>query len=483
MTTLFTIFKKYLIFENREYEIKKYFKLLLKKNEAIKLMKNYSISFNEIIKYKQKYENSIQIKIDETDGEIKSINSDLITNSFIFQIIQLLKKENIDTSNLKNIFYDLKDYNFVLSYEFLFKSFLYIDYFWAGEIPNDLIDILFGKKLNKYLYTDKISQEIYELLERNYNKYFNNVDNKYFLLLKYTKGIIITYISETLIRKLHLLKKDVINQDLSVLLIKDLIIPHNNAINQFFMIKQNYLLNEKNVQFFNGKRNMIESIISSTFQIGLNKNILIISTIKLNEKSNQIFFLANKNFEIISINNNFENKLHLSLPLIEEFKMGIKDLFEINKNNIVKKYEKELEKLDELRKYINLDPKETILRNVFKRKNIKENYLYMNEFDHMDIYDENEEDDEAKKFKNKIKNSFVNIMHKIYKNKIDNFSKINPINFKITKETISNKIKYFLEKISNYEQAKLESKNIYQDYIINFWNLMTLLLVQVLILK
>jgi hypothetical protein len=268
---------------------------------------------------------------------------------------------------------------------------------------------------------------------------------------------------------LKLLKQEIIKQNLSVLFIKDLIIPHNNAVNQFFMIKKKYLLNEKIVHFFNIKGYMIESINSSTFQIGLNKNILIISTIKLNEKSNKIIFLANKNFEIISINNNFEHIFHLSLPLIKEFKMGIKDLFDINKNNVVKKYEKEFERIDELRKYINLDPKEIILRNIFKRKYIKENYIYMNEFDHMDIYDENEEDDEKKHFKNKIKNNFTNIMHKIYKNKIDNISKINLINFKITKETITNKMKNLLEKISNYEQAKLESKNIYQDYL-NFMN-------------
>ena len=467
---------KYLAFENKEYEVKKYFKLLIKINEAVKLMKNYSTSFNEIIKYKQKYENSIQVKIDEAEGEIKSINSELITNSFIFKIIQILKKENIDTLNLKQIFYELKDYNMALSYEFLLKSFLFIDYFWAGEIPNDFIDILFRNKLDKYIYTDKISQEIYDLLEKDYNKYFINHDNKYFLLLKYTKGTIISYISETLIRKLQLLKQDIINQDLSILLIKDLIIPHNNAVNQFFMIKKNFLLNERNVHIFNNKKYMIESTNNSTFQIGLNKNILIISIIKLNEESNQIIFLANKNFEIISINNIFEQKLHLSLPLIEEFKLEINDLFDINKKNIVKKYKKEFGRLDDLRKYINLDPKETILRNIFKRKYIKENCLYMNEFDNLDISNENEEDDETIQFKKKIKNSFVNIMHKIYKNKIDNLSKINPINFKISKETINYKMKYLLEKISIYEQAKLEVKNIYQDYIMfmNFYNYLLL---------
>jgi hypothetical protein len=203
-------------------------------------------------------------------------------------------------------------------------------------------------------------------------------------LLKYKKGIRISYISETLIRKLQLLKKDVINQDLKVLLIKDLVVSHNNAINQFFIIKKNYLLNEKKAHIFNSKKIMIESTNNSTFQIGLNKNIIIISIFKINEKSNQINFLTNKNFEIISINNNFENEFHLSFPLIEEFKLGLKDLFNINKSSIVKKYEKEFEKIDELKKFIHLDPKESILRKIFKNNFIKENYLSVNEIDNID---------------------------------------------------------------------------------------------------
>ena len=459
--------KEYLFIENKEYEVKKYFKILFTLNEIIKKMKNYCILFNEIIKYKQEYETSI--KINEIDGELKSINSELITNSFLYKIIQLMKKENIDTKNLKKLFYDLKEFNKILPYEFLFKFFIFIDYFWNDQMPTDLIHILFGFKLNKYLHNNKINHEIFDLLEKKYNKFFINNNNKYFLLLKYKKGIRISYLSETLIRKLNLLKKDVINQDLNSLLIKELNTPHNNAINQFFIIKKNYLLNEKKVHIFNDKNIMIECLNNSTFQIGLNKNIIIISIIKINENSNQISFLANKNFEIISVNNNFENKFHLSFALIEEFKLGIKDLFDINRSSIVKKYEKEIEKLDELKKFIHLDPKESILRQLFKNKFIKENYLSMNEFENMDNTEENEEDDETKQFKKKAMNSLINIMHKIYKNQINEISKINPINFKISKKIINSKMESLLDKISNYEQAKLEDKNIYQDCL-NFIN-------------
>ena len=66
-------------------------------------------------------------------------------------------------------------------------------------------------------------------------------------------------------------------------------------------------------------------------------------------------------------------------------------------------------------------------------------------------------------------NSLINIMHKIYKNQINEISKINPINFKISKKIINSKMESLLDKISNYEQAKLEDKNIYQDCL-NFIN-------------
>ena len=85
--------------------------------------------------------------------------------------------------------------------------------------------------------------------------------------------------------------------------------------------------------------------MNSSFQIGINKNILILCQSQIDEDNKSIIFLVNKNMEIISINQNFENRFNLSLPLIEEFKFEIKDLFDVSKDVITKKFNRELIKL------------------------------------------------------------------------------------------------------------------------------------------
>ena len=261
-------------------------------------MKKYSFLFNEIVKNKQNYENSVIVDLGKSEGEIESINSSFLSNSFISQMIHLLDIETNQTSDLKKSFLNLKEYNKILNYEFLFKSILFIDYFWNATIPYELKDILYGFTLNRNLYTNKLNKEIYEILEEKYNEKFNNYETKFYLMLKYTKGIIISYLSEALARKLNYLKEDIENHDMSVLLINELISPHNNAINQYFMIKQNYSLRDKKTYIFNNLKYIVDCIIDSTFQIGLNKNVLIVCIIQLPKKTNKINFLTNKSFKL-----------------------------------------------------------------------------------------------------------------------------------------------------------------------------------------
>ena len=460
---------KELMDENKEYELKQYFNFLIKIKKSIKLMKDYSLSFTEIIKFKKNYENSVLINLDESDGEIISITSTLLTHSFISNIISFLEIENSKTINIKKYLCDLKEYYKIIPYDFLFKSFLFIDYFWNGIIPNELIDILFGFTSNRNLYTTNINQEIYDILEEKYYEEFNRFNSKFYLMLKYTKGLIIYYISELMLRKLNISKDEIINQDLGVLLITDLAIPHNNAINQNYMIKQNYIFRDKSKHIFDNKKYLIDALFNSTFQIGLNKNILIICIIQLNEKNYDITFLSNKNLEIISINEFFDKKFNLSLSLIEELKIEIKDIFDIHEHNIYNKYKKEYDKIREIRQYIHLDPKEYVLRNIFKQKNVKDNYRFTEDIILMNTKEnngeQNEDEENNKLFNENKKNSFLKMVHNIYNNKNPEFFLTKSINFIIDKETVKNKIRKMVEKLSGYEKGKLENKNLYQDYL------------------
>ena len=455
---------------NKENELKQYFNILIKIKKITKLMKDYSTSFNTIIKYKQRYENSIQIELDERDGEIQRINSSLLTNSFITEIIQFLEDENSKTNEVKKFLYDLKEYSKILSFEFIYKCFLFVDYFWNAIIPNDLIDILYGFTTNRNIYSNLINHEIYDLLEEMYRDNYRNENKRYFLLLKYTKGIKISFISETLTRKLNLINEDIINQDINSLLIKDLIIPHNYLINQYFIIKQNRVLIDKSMHIFNNKKYMIKNNLNSTLQIGLNKNILAICTLQLNENNNNISFIANKNLEIISINQSFENKFNLSLALIEEFKVEIKDLFGVVKNNINKKYKKEIKSVKEIKNFIRYDPKEHVLKNIFNTEIVKDNYRFIdetifNEDKESEKWNDNTEDEEKKAFKPKKNYSILKIIKRIFDNKTADMISLKSINFRISNEIIITKMKNLIEKISSYEEGKLENKNLFNDFM------------------
>ena len=199
-------------------------------------------------------------------------------------------------------------------------------------------------------------------------------------MFKYTKGLKISYTSESLSRKLNFNQSNLINNYIDVLLIKDLVEPHNNIIKYFFILQQNNISKDKYKYIFDKDGYMINTNISSTLQIGINKNILMIATVELEEKSKEILFYANKNLNIISINKNFYYSLSLSLDLIKEFKIEAKELFGIDLNDIDKKYKKEIKMIKNIKDFKILDPKEYILKNLFKYQNQNSNYHINNKY-------------------------------------------------------------------------------------------------------
>ena len=79
--------------------------------------------------------------------------------------------------------------------------------------------------------------------------------------------------------------------------------------------------------------------------------------------------------------------------------------------------------------------------------------------------EQSEEEEENKLFNENIKNSFLNMVHNIYNNKNAEFLVAKFVDFRINKETIKNKMRKMVEKLSSYEKGKLENKNLYQDYL------------------
>ena len=352
-----------------ENDLKQYINLLVKRKSLIKLLKLYSEKFEELLKNKQNYENSIKIKFSEIDNEIVQINSNFLTDSFFMKFIDFLKKEISTTNDIKTCIKALEEYNKLLSYEFLFKMYLFVELFWNEKIPEEMINIFYGFTTDKNIYSTKINQNIYQILKNNYIENRKNENNKYFSLFKYTTNIKISYISETLSMKLKMHQKDIVGKEMGILFPRDFVIPHSNAINKFFILQKNCVMIDKPMFMFDEDKYLVDCIINGSIQYGMNKNIIIISTIMLDENNINNSFIMNKNCEFISINKNFEYNYYLTLPLIQELNMELKDIFNITQFDIENRYNIEFKKINKIKIFNIFDTREHMIKTIFKDPN------------------------------------------------------------------------------------------------------------------
>ena len=458
----------------KENDTNQYINLILKIKKSIKYMVYYSTKFINIIKHKDNYENSTIIEISETFNDIKSINSPYLNRNILDKIIRFLIREIEYTTDIQKFLFDLEEYNKFLSYEFLYKLFLFVDLFWNGIIPDKLFKIFYSFSQNKNLFNSHINPEIYLFLEEKHNKLMITGKRKYYLLFKYTKDMKISYISESLIQKLKYKKTNIINHEIDSILIKELSISHENAVKYYFILSNNYVLKDKIKFIFDSKGYMIKSKMNSTLQIGINKNILIICILEIEQRNKQISFYLNKNLNIISINQNFRNKLHFTLPLISEFKIQLKDLFGIELNDIAKNFKKKIKIIKDIKEYKFIDTKEFILKNLFKSQNQNNHYKINNKYFIDEDIEKNDiiSNEEERMIKKTIKVKNSPIFNDLFNNKCSKTLKFNSAIYKIEKYNFLLNFRKIFEKINSYEQDKLERKNIYKDYLqlIHYYN-------------
>ena len=457
---------------NREEELSHYFHLILKLKKAIKFMIKYSTEFLSILKHKDNYESSSMVKLDEIFNDIKCIISPYLTTHTLNQLLHFLSLENTYTLSLERHLSKLEEHNRNLTYEFLYKIFLFADFFWKGKIPEKLNNIFFVFNREHLIYNTDIDQQIYSILETKYNEYINNPESKYYILLKFTKGIKITYISEMLSKILLYKQNELINHDFGILLLRELIIPHEYLAKKIFILQPKSIIKDKWVYIFDKNGYMYDLKLNITFQIGLYKNILYLCALEIDKNKNIMKFYANRNLKILSINKNFEEKLSISLALIREFNIEIKDIFGINMDDINTNYQKDIKKIRSMREFKILDTKEYILKNLFRKKGTIYNYHIVNKYivddkeeDFIDIDNENEKilkekknnDKNQKKIEKKLDNLFEGIT-------FDTF-KFTPIYYIINNKNFKYNLKLVFDKINTYEQDKLESKNIFNDFM------------------
>ena len=179
----------YLAKSVKEKELKQYFYLLIKIKEIIKCMIYYSTKFIIILKHKDSYEYSTNIKIDEDINEIKYIISPYLNKKILKELIDFSYSEIICTTDIEKNLYDLEECNKNIPYEFLYKIFLFADYFWEGKITDKLALIFYSFSSHPNIYSKEISPKIYQKKKKKYYEFYEQIKNRYYLLFKYTKGL------------------------------------------------------------------------------------------------------------------------------------------------------------------------------------------------------------------------------------------------------------------------------------------------------
>ena len=457
---------------NKEDELSQYFDLILRIKKAIKVMIKYSTEFLSILNHKDNYESSTMVKLDDVFNEIKYIVSPYLTTIILNQLLQFLSLENAYTLYIEKDLKDLEEYGRNLNYEFLYKIFLFADFFWNGKIPEKLSNVFYVFNNEHFVYSTEINQQIYPLLETRYSELFNNSQNKYFILFKFTKSIKISYVSEILARILNYKQIELINNDLGILLIRELVQPHENLTKKQYFLDLNEVMMDKSKYIFDKNGYMHDMKLNSIFQIGMNKNILMLCSVEIINTKNIMKFYSNKNLKIISINKIFEERLSISLPLIREFNIELKDLFGITLEDINYNYKKEFKKIRSIKDFKVLDTREYVLKNLFRKKGMNSNYHILSRYVINDKEDEfvDRDNEKEKMIKdNKVNNKniikTINKLNNLFDNKIIDTFRFEPIYYMINNINFQNNLKSIFEKINAYEQDKLESKNIFNDYM------------------
>jgi hypothetical protein len=178
------------------------------------------------------------------------------------------------------------------------------------------------------------------------------INSNYHLIIKFSNNINIHYFDEALSKKMGYSQKDLLNFSIENLMPKEFKISHNLAIIKFLINDKNKVINNFQHFLFDKNMQMYPSVFSGIGMPGLGKYLFCVGKINLKIFKNEYYFYLGKNFDCISISQNFYTNYHISLNTlnrnkinpIELFDFKIKDLEELNKDILkINKYKKNLD--------------------------------------------------------------------------------------------------------------------------------------------
>ena len=293
-------YNKYDLLKNqiRQNEFIDYYYNLTLSNKAKKFISNYIDNEIKILKYKNIFEESLSFHFDENNENLLSvkinfynqfINIDNLYNEYDDKKDKKSKmeKENKNSSNLYNIIYLLNlEYKYYRKIIYsisriqinkdipifmIFKYILFFDIFLGGKIPEQVMDKLYSCfNTSTNLYNSFISENEYTILKRKYKEQNNLLCSKTHVIVEIKKELRTKYFSENGLLKLGYKQKDIINENIEILMPRDFCKSHKNTIKKLIIGSQVRYSFSKQSYYFD-KSNTV--LYSSNFEGSLIYNI------------------------------------------------------------------------------------------------------------------------------------------------------------------------------------------------------------------
>ena len=397
-----SILKKVTLFKN----IFNSYKYLIKSKKVIL---KYAKDYLQLIKYKENMEETIQLVKDENNDIIR-ITSYFLTTKNLSGIINILLGEYAHNNNLTNYLKHL-DAN-KLPIDIIYKFILFSELFLCGKIPDEILSLMNSINSGVNIYTQKITQSTLFEIEKIYiDKHLQNNSN-YYLIFKFSNGINIHYLDESLSKKMGYSQKDLLNYSIEKIMPKEFKISHSLAIIKFLINEKNITINNFEHFIFDRDMQMYPATLSGICMPGLGKYLFCIVKIFLRTNKNEYYFYLDKNFDCISISHNFYSNYHISLNILNRYKISPLELIDF-KIESLDDLNKDILKINKYKQNLDLKTDYFYAQKLFKEKS--KFYSGQNNFQLVKIMKKNENftDEENMELKSSKEENHINLIEKL----------------------------------------------------------------------
>ena len=336
-----------------------YYNNLIFSNKVKKLFLIYIDNQIKILNYKNIFEDTMEFKFDKSDNNIISVNIKFFeqnansyneleenninkNNSKLYIIISLLKKEYLIYIKIIKSINQIGNINNIPVF-LIFKYILFFDIIQGGKIPNEIIN-KFQSLLN--LYNNYIKVDKYENLKK---RYVGEINKKIYLIFELKKELRAKYFSENISIKLGFKQKEIINEQIDLLMPKEFYKSHNNAI-KYFLIGQKIYYFSKEFYLFDKSTMFLYPVNGEGSLIyNLSKSLIIVfeSIIKNDNYVNKYHFMVDNNMQLLSHSKNFEEDYYLNKSIIQVYNLNFMNILGIKPDKLKKIFKNEYKKIYE----------------------------------------------------------------------------------------------------------------------------------------